>query len=101
MEAGLIDARLGGQLVKKRIALRGRGKRGGARTLVAYRPGVRSVFVYGFSKSEQENIDAGTLAALRLLARTLLDLSMIDLIKALQSGELVEIETNDDVETNP
>ena len=31
MEAGLIDARLGAGLYKKRIGLPGRGKRGGAR----------------------------------------------------------------------
>jgi hypothetical protein len=34
MEGGLIDARLGGHVVKKRVALPGRGKRGGSRTLV-------------------------------------------------------------------
>lgn len=37
MEQGLIDARLGGHVVKKRVALPGRGKRGGARTLVAFK----------------------------------------------------------------
>jgi hypothetical protein len=35
MERGLIDANLGGGIIKKRVALPGRGKRGGARTLVA------------------------------------------------------------------
>ena len=35
MEQGLIDANLGRGVVKKRLALPGRGKRGGARTLVA------------------------------------------------------------------
>lgn len=35
MEAGLIDADLGGNVYKKRIALPGIGKRAGARTLVA------------------------------------------------------------------
>ena len=44
MERGLIDARLGGQVVKKRVALAGRGKRGGARTLVAFRAAERAVF---------------------------------------------------------
>jgi hypothetical protein len=36
MEKGLVDARLGGQVYKKRVALAGRGKRGGARTLLGY-----------------------------------------------------------------
>jgi hypothetical protein len=35
MERGLIDANLGGGIIKKRVALPGRGKRGSARTLVA------------------------------------------------------------------
>jgi len=35
MERGLIDADLGGGVVKKRVPLPGRGKRGGTRTLVA------------------------------------------------------------------
>lgn len=34
MERGLIDADLGGGVVKKRVALSGRGKSGGARTLL-------------------------------------------------------------------
>jgi hypothetical protein len=41
MVAGLIDADLGGDVVKKRVALPGRGKRAGARTLVATRKGNR------------------------------------------------------------
>lgn len=32
---GLIDAHLGGSIVKKRVAVPGRGKRDGARTIVA------------------------------------------------------------------
>jgi DNA-binding transcriptional regulator YiaG len=35
MAGGLIDADLGGHVVKKRVALPGQGKRGGARTIVA------------------------------------------------------------------
>jgi len=35
MREGLIDADLGGDLVKKRIAVGGRGKSAGIRTLVA------------------------------------------------------------------
>ena len=43
MGQGLIDADLGGGVVKKRIGLAGRGKRGGARTLVATNPGEQVV----------------------------------------------------------
>lgn len=37
---GLIDADLGGGLIKKRVARAGGGKRGGYRTIVAYRSGI-------------------------------------------------------------
>lgn len=45
---GLIDADLGGHVVKKRLALPGQGKRGGARTIVATRLADRWFFLYGF-----------------------------------------------------
>lgn len=51
MIAGLIDADLGGGVVKKRIGLSGRGKRGGARTLLATNKGTRWFFVFGFEKT--------------------------------------------------
>lgn len=41
MERGLIDVDLGGGVLKKRVALPGRGKRGSARTLVATNRGDR------------------------------------------------------------
>lgn len=92
IDSGLIDARLGGQVLKKRIALPGRGKRGGARTLVAFSQGQRCIFVYGFAKNERENIDNRALVALQTMAKRLLDLPDEDLVKSLQSGESIEIE---------
>ncbi len=56
IERGLVDARLGGFLIKKRVAAPGRGKRGGYRMIVAHRQGDRFVFLHGFAKNEQENI---------------------------------------------
>jgi hypothetical protein len=56
IERGQVDARLGGFLLKKRVARPGGGKRGGYRTIVAYRQGVRLVFLFGFAKDETENI---------------------------------------------
>jgi hypothetical protein len=53
---GLIDADLGGGLIKQRIARPGQGRSGGYRTLMAFRSGHRAVFVYGFAKSERGNI---------------------------------------------
>lgn len=61
-EKGLIDADLGGGLIKQRVARPGAGKSGGYRTLVFFRAGTRSVFAFGFAKSERDKlVEAGTL----------------------------------------
>ncbi len=92
MEAGLIDADLGGQLVKKRIALPGRGKRGGARTIVATNRGDRRYFIFGFGKNERANIDKHELRALQELASDLLGQDDKALAAALEADELVEVD---------
>ncbi len=61
-EDGLVDADLGGGLIKQRIARSGQGKSGGFRTIIAYRRGNRAVFLFGFAKSERENLDDDELA---------------------------------------
>ncbi len=93
MEQGLADA-LGGYLYKKRIAIPGRGKRGGARTLVAFRRGSSAFFIYGYPKNERANVTDRELGALRLLAKELLGYSEQQLATAIQAGELFEM--NDD-----
>ena len=67
-ERGLIDADLGGGLIKQRIARQGQGRSGGFRTLIAFRSGQVAVFVYGFGKNERANIEAGELEVLREIA---------------------------------
>jgi hypothetical protein len=96
MERGLIDARLGGQVVKKRVALPGRGKRGSTRTLVAFKKGDKAFFIYGFAKNERANVTDKELRALRLLAKELLNYATAALDNATQAGELIEIQVNDD-----
>ncbi len=56
MEKGLIDADLGGGVVKKRVPLPDRGKSGSTRTLVATNKGNRWFFVFGFEKNERANV---------------------------------------------
>ena len=63
MSAGLVDADLGGGVVKKRVPLPGRGKRGGARTLVATNRDDRWFFVFGFEKNERGNVTLRELEA--------------------------------------
>ena len=91
MVAGLIDAELGGDVVKKRVALPGRGKRSGARTLVATRKANRWFFVYGFEKSEKANVSSTELEALQTLAAGVLALTGQQLDSAVEDGTLQEI----------
>ena len=54
MQHGLVDADLGGGLVKKLIGRPGHGKSGGYRTLVATNKGNRWVFVFGCPKKRAQ-----------------------------------------------
>lgn len=91
MTSGLIDGDLGGGVLKKRVALPGRGKSGSARTLVATNKGSRWFFVFGFEKNERANIDDKELEALRCLAADLLKLEARQIEVQLASKALVEI----------
>ena len=91
MTQGLIDADLGGGVVKKRIGIAGRGKRGGARTLVATNRGNRWFFLYGFEKSDRANITDDELEALKEIAEQLLARTGRQLDAAVQDGSLQEI----------
>lgn len=93
LELGLCDM-LGGHVYKKRVGLPGRGKRGGLRTLVAFRHGERAFFMYGYPKNERANISRDELEALRLLAKELLGYSEQGLAKAIRAGELIEVSKN-------
>ena len=92
IERGLIDAELGGHVIKKRVAINGKGKRSGYRTLIAYRSGDKAFFVYGFAKNELANVSADELKALRLLAKELLGYSDGSLAVALRQGILFEVD---------
>jgi len=91
MEQGLINADLGGGMVKKRVGVTGRGKRGGARTLVSTNKGNRWFFVYGFEKNDRANIADDELEALKELAEQLLARTGKQLAEALNDGTLSEI----------
>ena len=71
-EDGLIDADLGGGLIKQRKARLGQGKSGGYRVVIAFRSGERAIVLFGFAKSEQENLDDDEMAYWRHVGRTYL-----------------------------
>ena len=53
---GLIDADLGGGVIKQRIARKSQGRSGGFRSIVLFRKGQLAFFVYGFAKSNRQNL---------------------------------------------
>jgi hypothetical protein len=91
MAAGSIDAHLGGRVVKKRISLAGRGKRSGARTIVATNLGDRWFFLYGFGKNERADIDRDELKFLQEVAKDLLGFDPGQLQLAIAAGEIMEV----------
>lgn len=94
--AGNFDADLGGGVFKQRAARPGSGKSGGFRTILFFRAGRHSFFVYGFAKSERANISAKELKALKKLADELLAYSPAQIATAEKAGELIELVDEDD-----
>ncbi|MBY8826604.1 type II toxin-antitoxin system RelE/ParE family toxin [Hephaestia sp. CMS5P-6] len=97
-QSGLIDADLGGGVIKQRVARPGKGKSGGYRTLILFRRDDRAIFAFGFTKARQANISKADLALLREAAAEALEWSDEELDRLVASGTLVEIEDGNDDE---
>ncbi|MGP9655942.1 type II toxin-antitoxin system RelE/ParE family toxin [Halomonas sp. AOP35-4E-18] len=93
-EQGLIDADLGGGVIKQRIARPGQGKSGGYRTIVLYREESRAFFMYGFAKSQQDNISDDEKAAFKQAAQYILSLSDEKLVTMIEKGQFSEVKDN-------
>jgi hypothetical protein len=90
-ERGLVDADLGGGLIKQRVARQGKGRSGGYRVVVAYRRGGRAVFLYGFAKNERNNIADDELETLREIGGPLLAASQDELDHMIAGDRLTEL----------
>ena len=90
-ERGLVDADLGGGVIKQRVARAGQGRSGGYRMLVIYRAGERAVFLYAFAKAERDNIDPDELLTLREIGADWLAADAKQIARALQDGALQEV----------
>jgi hypothetical protein len=90
-EAGRADADLGGGVIKQRIARPGQGKSGGFRSIVLFRRGTKAFFVYGFAKSDRDNIRTDELKAFRKLSEQMLGLSDDAIAAAIRNGTITEI----------
>ena len=91
IEAGLVDARLGGFLLKKRIGIDGRGKSGGLRTILAHRQADRVVFLYVFGKNERDNITEQEKQALGELGNEYMRLTVDRLNDLVKRGILLVV----------
>ena len=87
----MVDADLGGGLIKQRVAREEQGRSGGYRLLVAHRQQGRAVFLYGFAKNEQDSIGPDELASLREIATAWLEADAARIARALAEKELQEV----------
>lgn len=91
MEVGLVDADLGGHVYKKRIALKGHGKRGGVRSIIAYRASDKAFFIFGYAKNAKDNMSAEEKKIAKAFASELLAYSDEQLNTLFKNGKLIEV----------
>ena len=89
-EKGQIDADLGGEVIKQRIARPGQGRSRGYRTIILFRRGVKAFFVYGFSKSQRANINDDEAQHFKEAAKIVPTLTENALAARLKEGDFVE-----------
>lgn len=90
-EKGLIDADLGGHIIKQRIKRDGQGRSSGYRVLVAARLKKRYVFLIGFAKNEKDNLSNDELETAKDIAYGWLNANTNQINSSLTEGELKEI----------
>ena len=90
-EQGQIDADLGGGVIKQRIARPGGGKSKGYRSIVLCRKGDRALFVFGFPKSEQDNIREDEVLHFKKMAKQVLALADEQLQRLIDNGQFEEV----------
>jgi len=97
MERGIVGDKLGADLYKKRLPIHGRGKRGGARSIVAYKAKNRIFFMYAYDrkegdkKKEQAEISKEAIKAYQIIGKELIAMPDNALDKELQKGSIIEI----------
>lgn len=90
-EQGQIDADLGGGVIKQRIARPSGGKSKGYRSIVLYRKDDKAFFVFGFPKSEQDNIREDEEVQFKKMAKQVLALTDEQLQLLIVKGQFEEV----------
>jgi len=91
LEAGQADANLGGDVYKVRVARAGKGKSGGYRVIVLFRSEERTFYVYGFAKSERDNISGKELRNMKRAAKKYFFMTSDQINERVKNGQLIEL----------
>jgi len=91
LEAGQVDADLGGGVYKMRIARSGEGKSGSYRVIVFFRSEERTFYTYGYAKSARSNISQKELKMLKRAAKKYFSMTSDQLRERIEHGQLVEL----------
>ena len=94
-DKGQIDADLGGDVIKQRIARPGQGRSKGYRTIILFRRGEKAFFVYGFSKRRRANIDDDEEQQFKEAAEHVLALTEKQLAELVKRGDFTEVKANE------
>lgn len=94
IQNGQYEANLGGFLYKKRIAVDGKGKSGGLRTIIALKKDDKAFFIYGYAKNRLENITEAELEALKELSKIYFHYSDNEINNAVKSEKIIEVLNN-------
>ncbi len=95
-EQGLIDADLGHNVIKQRIARPNEGRSGGYRTIIAFQVEDLSFFIFGFAKSGRDNLKPNELSEYREAAEHLLAQSDEIIQAMMDNEELYEVNCDGD-----
>lgn len=95
-ERGLVDADLGGGVIKQRIPRPNESRSSGFRTIIFFRVEERAFFVFGFAKNERDNISTDDLKAFRQAAQVALHLEEETLEDLIEKAKLIEVNCDEE-----
>ena len=82
---------LGFGLYKVRTPKIGQGKSGSFRTIVVFKKSELAILIYGFSKSEKDNLDRDELKYFKILAKDLLKIKKHKYLELEKLGKFISI----------
>lgn len=94
-QKGLIDADLGNGVIKQRIARPNQGKSGGYRSIILYLHGEKAFFVYGFAKSQKDNIRDDEKQAFKDMANHVLALTDKQIETLIANKQFFEVKNDE------